>query len=175
VRKIFFRCLVISLSFLNAAIPLSQASTRAQTEEAFRKLQSLAGNWQGKDEQGKPAKSSFVPVASATAVMETLTLPGMDEMLTLYSVDANSVVLVHYCPTNNQPRMRAFPSAGDLRELVFEFSGAGNLLDVAAGHEHKLVIQLEDRDHITERWTWRKSGKDTEMVLHLVRTPPTNK
>lgn len=107
--------------------------------------------------------------------METLTLPGMDEMLTLYSVDANSVVLVHYCPTNNQPRMRAFPSAGDLRELVFEFSGAGNLLDVAAGHEHKLVIQLEDRDHITERWTWRKSGKDTEMVLHLVRTPPTNK
>jgi hypothetical protein len=173
VRTIFFWYLAISLSFLTAAIPLLQASTKAQADEAFRKLQSLEGNWQGKDEQGKPVKSSFVPVASATAVMETLTMPGMDEMLTLYSVDANSVALVHYCPTNNQPRMRAFPSAGNLKELVFEFSGAGNLPDMSAGHEHKLVIQFEDRDHITERWTWRKSGKDTEMVFHLVRTPPT--
>jgi hypothetical protein len=177
VRKILFRYLAISLSFLATTTPLSQASTDAQAKEAFRKLQSLAGNWQGKDEQGNPTKSSFVQVASGTAVMETLTMPGMDEMLTLYSVDVNTVVLAHYCPTNNQPRMRAFPSfpsAGDLRELAFEFSGAGNLPDMAAGHEHRLVIQFEDRDHITERWTWRKGGKDTEMVFHLTRTPPAN-
>jgi hypothetical protein len=174
-RKILFWYLAISLSFLTAASPLSRASTKAQANEAFRKLQSLAGEWQGKDEQGNPAKSSFVQVASGTAVMETLTMTGMDQMLTLYSVDVNSLVLAHYCPTNNQPRMRAFPSTGDLRELVFEFSGAGNLPDMAAGHEHKLVIQFEDRDHITERWTWRKGGRDTEMVFHLMRTPPTNK
>lgn len=189
-RKILFRYLAISLSFLATTTALSQASTNAQAKDAFRKLQSLAGNWQGKDEQGSPAKSSFVQVASGTAVMETLAMPGMDEMLTIYSVDINSVVLVHYCPTNNQPRMRAFPSfpsAGDLRELVFEFYGAGNLpvprskiqihalnIDMAAGHEHRLVIQFEDRDHITERWTWRKGSKDTEMVVHLMRTPSQN-
>jgi hypothetical protein len=167
--------LAVLLVCLTAAVSLSQASTGTQTDKAFRKLQSLAGEWVGKDEQGNEVKSSFAPVASATALMETLAMPGMDEMITLYSVDVDSIVLMHYCPTNNQPRMRALPPAGDIKELVFQFSGAGNLPDLAVGHEHKLVLYFEDRDHITERWTWRKDGKDTDMVFHLRRTAPASK
>jgi hypothetical protein len=161
--------LAVLVVCLTAAVSVSEASTRAQTDKAFQKLQSLAGEWAGKDEKGNKVTSSFAPVASATALLETLSMQGMDEMLTLYSVDVDSVVLMHYCPTNNQPRMRALPPAGDIKELVFEFSGAGNLPDVAAGHEYKLVLSFEDRDHITERWTWRKDGKDTDMVFHLQR------
>ena len=161
--------LAVLVVCLTAAVSLAQASTRTQADKAFRKLQSLAGEWLGKDEQGNEVKSKFAPVASATALLETLAMPGMEEMVTLYSVDVNSVVLVHYCPTNNQPRMRALLPAGDIKELVFEFSGAGNLPDVAVGHEHKLVLSFEDQDHITERWTWRKDGKDTDMVFHLQR------
>ncbi|MGH9642138.1 MAG: hypothetical protein ACRD3Q_06895, partial [Terriglobales bacterium] len=167
--------LAVLLVCLTAAISLSQTSTRTQTDKAFQKLQSLAGEWLGQDEHGNKVKSSFAPVASATALMETLAMPGMDEMVTLYSVDMDSVVLTHYCPTNNQPRMRAMPPAGSIKELVFEFSGAGNLPDVAVGHEHRLVLYFEDQDHITERWTWRKDRKDTEMVFHLRRIAPVSK
>jgi hypothetical protein len=145
-------------------------AVRAPVIAAFQKLQSLAGDWQGKDEQGNSVKSTFAPIASKTAVMETLTLPGMHGMVTLYSVDIDSIALIHYCPTNNQPRMRAVPPAGPIKELVFSFQGAGNLRDLAAGHEHKLVIRFVDRDHIVEQWTWRREGKDTETVLNLVRT-----
>jgi hypothetical protein len=53
--------------------------------------------------------------------------------------------------------------------LTFSFLSAGNLPRIAVGHEHKMVLDFEDRDHITERWTWRKNGKDTDMVYHLVR------
>ncbi len=143
------------------------AATRATA--GFQKLQTLVGDWEGKDQQGNAVKTNFKLIVSNTALMETLTASGMDEMVTLYSLDGNSIVLLHYCPTNNQPRMRAIPPPGDIKELVFSFEGAGNLPSLATGHEHKLVIQFQDKDHITERWTWRQKGKDTEMVFHFAR------
>lgn len=137
--------------------------------EAFQKLQSLAGDWHGKDYQGNEVKSNFKVMISNTVVMETLDAAGMEEMLTLYSVDGNGISLLHYCPTNNQPHMRTTPASSNVRELVFSFLNAGNLSSIAVGHEHKMILEFEDKDHITERWTWQKDGKDTEMVYHLVR------
>ena len=83
---------------------------------AFKQLQALAGNWEGKDSDGGAAKTRFEIVAAGTAVMETIspTGMGMEDMLTLYSVDGDSIVLVHYCPTNNQPRMKATPGTGEV-------------------------------------------------------------
>ena len=114
-------------------------------------------------------KSNFKLMISNTVVMETLDASGMEEMLTLYSVDGNGISLLHYCPTNNQPHMRAIPSSRNVKELVFSFLDAGNLSSIAVGHEHKMILEFDDEDHITERWTWRKNAKDTEMIYHLVR------
>lgn len=136
---------------------------------ALLKLQSLAGDWEGRDERGKTVKTSFRLIARETAVVETLVMPGMDEMVTIYSQDGDDIVLLHYCPTNNQPHMRAVPPPGETKELVFAFEGAGNLASPDQGHEHKLVIQFQDKDHITERWTWRSNGKDTETVYRFAR------
>jgi hypothetical protein len=152
------------------AVALSMAAqSKNYASEAFQKFQGLAGDWQGKDEQGNEVKSNFKLAISNTVVMETLNASGMEEMMTLYSVDGNGISLLHYCPTNNQPHMRAIPAAGEMKELGFAFIGAGNLPSVAVGHEHKMVMEFEDKDHITERWTWQKNGKDTEMVYKLAR------
>ena len=145
------------------------ARPAAAADRAFRQLRGLAGNWDGKDDQGTAVRTSFHAVAGDTAILETLKHGDMEEMLTLYSIDKDSIALQHYCPTNNQPRMRATPAAGQAKQLVFEFQGAGNLPDSDIGHQHKLVIEFVDEDHITERWTWRAKGKDTLMVFHLVR------
>lgn len=164
------------LVLMAALITPCYGASRTPAELGFVKLQGLAGEWSGKDEHGGAVTSRFESVAGNTAVMETLRMADMgEEMLTLYSVDQNSIVLMHYCPTNNQPKMRATPGPGAIQELIFSFEGAGNLPDAAAGHEYKLVMQFEDRDHITERWTWRSAGKDTEMVFHLVRTKQEQK
>jgi hypothetical protein len=143
----------------------------APPKAAFKQLQALAGDWEGKDEQGGAAKTKFEVVAGGTAVMETISPigMGMEEMLTLYSIDGDSIALVHYCPTNNQPRMKSTPGTGEVKELTFAFQGAGNLPSDATGHQHKLVIQLEDADRITETWTWRSKGKDTPMIFHFTR------
>src|SRR5437016_4102687 len=135
----------------------------------LKKLQSLAGKWEGKDAHGRAAKTSFDVLASGTAVMEKLEASGMEEMVTLYSVDRDGIALVHYCPANNQPRMLVVPSSGDVKELSFDYQGAGNLASPSTGHQHHLVLRFEDDNHITEIWTWREGDKDTPMVFHFSR------
>jgi len=157
------------LVFVSVLVPLSVAQTASNATSTFHKLQALAGEWEGKDDSGNVAKTKFELAAGNTAVLETLTMAGMEEMLTLYSVDGDGIALVHYCPTNNQPHMRAVPASGEVKELVFSFQGATNLPDPSIGHQHKLVLEFTGADQIVERWTWRKGGKDTEMVHYFTR------
>jgi len=115
------------------------------------------------------AHTEFKLGAARTVVIETLSTMHMEPMLTLYTLDGDSIALVHYCPTNNQPRMRAIPSSDPVKELAFEFTGAANLPDETTGHQHRLILRFDDQNHITESWTWRAGGKDTLMVFHLAR------
>src|SRR5215467_13044999 len=118
--KIFLVLLLLSTGFLQAA--------PKPVDTAFKKMLSLEGEWEGKDAGGRPVKSTFKQVVSGTTLMETLSPTGMEEMLSLYSMDGDGIQLAHYCPTNNQPRMLAVPSAG-ADELDFQFNGGGNLRD----------------------------------------------
>ena len=101
--------------------------------------------------------------------METLAPTGMEEMVTVYSLDGDGIALIHFCPTNNQPRMRVIPATSDPTELAFDFVSAGNLPSSATGHQHHLLIRFEDADHITETWTWRQDNMDMPMVFRLAR------
>jgi hypothetical protein len=159
--------LFFSISAFSVLPSIAQPANNAA--RGFQKLRGLAGNWEGTDEDGNVVKSNFKLVISDTALMETLNVMGMHDMLTIYSADNDGIALLHYCPTNNQPQMRALPPDGEIKELVFQFQRGGNLSDLDVGHEHKMVIQFEDEDHIVERWTWRRKGHDTEMVYRLTR------
>ena len=159
----------ITVLFALLAVVTASLIAATHSEAAFKKLQSLAGDWEGKDEHGMPVKTSFQVLASKTAVMETLSPSGMEEMITLYSMDDDGIALVHYCPTNNQPRMRVVPQSDDFKELSFDFQGAGNLKSPSTGHQHHLVLQFDDDNHITETWTWRQDGKDVPMVFQFSR------
>lgn len=155
------------LLFVTCSVAHESNQTRAGA--AFQKLKSLAGDWTGTDDHGDAAKTTFQVVVANTAVMETLRPSGMEEMITVYSIDGDGISLVHFCPTNNQPHMRAIPTNGPLTELVFAFQGAGNLPSIAVGHEHKLVMQFDGNDRLRETWTWRKNGKDSLQVYHFTR------
>lgn len=164
---------IVAVTILTAAGPAKGHSGSAQA--AFDRLRNLVGEWGGTGEQGRPVKTRFAPIAASTAIMETLDEPGMEEMVTIYSLDVDSIALTHYCPTNNQPRMRATPPGGDARKLVFSFVGAGNLPNLSIGHERKLVMGFQDNDHFTETWTWQSAGKDTQSVFRFVRVHDARK
>jgi hypothetical protein len=140
-----------------------------QSKAAFQKIKSLAGEWQGKDSEGMAVNTKFDIVVNGTTVLETLAMSGMEDMLSIYSVDGDAVALVHYCPTNNQPRMRALAPEGEIHELEFIFRDAGNMPVPTAGHQQRIVIHFDDADHITESLTWRQNGNDSVQVMHLSR------
>ena len=154
---------------LTLGASLCAGATPAQARAAFQQIRNLIGRWSGTDEQGKSVKTQFAPIAASTAVMETLSKPKEEDKVTIYSVDLNSIALVHYCPTDNQPRMRAIPQNADPKQLTFTFLGAGNLPNPQAGHEYQLVMTFVDRRHLTEQWTWRQGAKDRLMTFRFVR------
>jgi hypothetical protein len=154
---------------LIAAIFAAPVLAKSHSAAAFQKLQSLAGNWEGKDDKGKTVKTNFKSIVSDTAVLETLSPSGMEDMVTVFSLDGDGIALVHFCPTNNQPRMRVVPATDDVKELAFDFEGAGNLPSPTVGHQHHLVVRFDDPDHITETWTWRQDNMDMPMIFHLTR------
>jgi len=158
--------LIVAMAAITAA---SSALAASYSASAFKKLQALAGEWEGTDGKHQPVKTSFKAIVSNTAVMETLSPTGMEDMVTMYSLDGDGIALVHFCPTNNQPRMRATPTTDVVKELAFDFQGASNLPSPNTGHQHHLLIKFEDENHITETWTWRQEGMDMPMVFHLTR------
>ena len=78
--------------FIALSISMSAQKQPNFAPETYKKLVSLAGDWVGKDEQGEGVKSNFKLAISNTVVMETLNASGMEEMLTLYSVDGEGIL-----------------------------------------------------------------------------------
>ena len=82
----------------------------ASAAQRFAALKKLAGDWVAVGKDGKPTEqvfSSFRVTAAGTALHETV-FPGSDhEMITIYHLDGDDLILTHYCTFGNQPRMRA--------------------------------------------------------------------
>jgi len=70
--------------------------------------------------------------------------------------------MTHFCPSNNQPRMKAtiWP---DGKTASFDFRDATNLASPQAGHRHRAVYVFVDPEHDSEDWTWKREGKDAHF------------
>ena len=92
-----------------------------------------------------------------------------DDMMSMYYVDGDQLLMTHFCPTNNQPRMKAVISA-DLSTVTFDFLDATNLPGPQAGHMHRAVFLFSaDPGHYSEEWTWKQEGKDSKMYFEMQR------
>jgi hypothetical protein len=67
----------ISLFALLVAAAASGASATSHSAAAFKRLQALAGEWDGTDDKHQPVKTNFKSIVSNTAMMETLSPTGM--------------------------------------------------------------------------------------------------
>ena len=123
----------------------------------FAKIKSLSGDW---EHRGRVALSVRV-IAGGSAVVQR-EFPGSPmEMITVYHLDGDEVMLNHYCMLGNQPRLKA--TMGDEKEtLVFSFVGATNLASKNDPHMHEGKITFVDKDSIVSAWTKFVDGKAAE-------------
>ena len=156
------------------AVLLLLATTSAAapgTNPAWEKLKSLAGEWSGTVTHGgqaMPVSVSYTLVSSGNSLMERLTTPDGEDMVTMYHPDGSRIMMTHYCSEGNQPRMRANAPGAD-GSLAFDFVDATGLASPQAEHMRKLVVKFQDADHFTQEWTHLKAGKEEIGVFKYAR------
>jgi len=138
-----------------AAGPKSEGMSAA---EAFSQLKTLAGDWDADTQMGH-AHLNIQLIAGGTSLVERETGDKMPEMMTVYYVDGDRLMLTHYCMAGNQPRMQAQSFHPETGELEFQFLDATNLTSPGAGHMHNAKIRIADHDHLVTEWQFYENGQ----------------
>jgi len=137
------------------------AAAKPQTPSKLDLLKKLAGDWVEVGEDGKPTGkvvSTYRVTAGGSAVEEILFGGTPHEMVTLYHLDGDDLVLTHYCVAGNQPRMKADKQT-DPNKLVFQCAGGTNLKSENDEHMHHATLVIKDDNHIQSEWLEYKDGK----------------
>jgi hypothetical protein len=135
----------------------SSASHTNNAAAAFDKLKSLVGTWDTTAE-GEPATVTYKVVSNGTAVMETISHKSEADMISVYTVDGDHLLMTHYCGIGNQPRMRASVPSGDIKELKFNFIDGANMKKTDM-HMHALDMTNIDDTHVENTWSLYNKGK----------------
>ena len=128
-------------------------SAKVDANQAFDALKKLDGEWQGTTESndGPAAKVTYHVTANGSVVMETLFPGTRHEMISMYHLDGEKLVITHYCAMGNQPRMQL--SSATPSELKFKFTGGSNLDAKKDVHIHSGRILLLNPDRMESEWT----------------------
>jgi hypothetical protein len=164
VKYLFRRKNQMKYGFVLFLMLFVAAFSFAGSNPSFDAVKSLAGDWKGTGPDGKPFTVSYQVISGGTVVMER---QNEEQMVTMYYLDGNDLMLTHYCMANNQPRMKA--SAMNGKNLEFQFVDASNLADPGAGHMHGLILTIDDPNHIQEDWKWSAMGKMESHPFKLER------
>lgn len=134
-------------------VVLFAVNTLAQSnaQSAFDKLKSLQGNWSGKTTDGRDVQVSFRIVSGGSAIMSEIQGEREEDMITMFHLDGDRLLMTHYCGAGNQPRMVGTLSP-DGKTITFNFLDATNLLTTQPGHMQGLVVTIPDSNHHAEAW-----------------------
>lgn len=131
-------------------------------ESQFERIKSLEGDWQWSEELAPDLEGlvcTYEVTAGGTAVLETL-FPGDEfEMVSLYHLDGDQLVLTHYGSTGNQPTMRAkayVPVPGQVTMPIdFQCIGGTNMSTESDGHMHRMsFLDIQGQDLLAS-WTFQ--------------------
>jgi hypothetical protein len=172
---------ILALGILLLTAGVGPAAAELTADDAFATLKGMAGSWHGTPEGvGVEAEAEAemagevvhkIEVSAAgTVVMETMG-PGTDhEMINMYHLDGDDLVLTHYCAGGNQPTMRLDREASTAERMIFDFTGGTNL-DPATDHFiHDMELGILGESKIESVWnSWGNGEKAATMIFHLAR------
>ena len=160
--------MAISLVVLLSAVA---AYAQAGSQQSFDSIKALAGSWEGKTQMGDAVDVSYRVTAGGSAVMSEIVsqMHGKsDDMITMFNMDGNRLLLTHYCAAGNQPRMQASASP-DGKTITFNFLDATNLKGPEAPHMRQVIFKFLGAAHHTEEWHFAVGGKEMVETFDLRR------
>jgi hypothetical protein len=143
-------------------VKAAQSALSAESA-AFEKLKGLAGKRSPAmfKADGDKTAVEYRVTAAGTTVIETMFVGEPHEMVTVYTLDGDSINATHYCSGGNQPFMRLNPAKSDADDLVFDFvSLGGKKVD---GHIKAVRFHF-DGERAKE--TWSSTEKEEYLTLY---------
>src|SRR5262249_42247164 len=150
--------LVLAAALLAApALGLAAPEGNPDAAAAFARLKTLVGEWRADGDASKAALK-YELIAGGTTLVERETGADRPEMIPLYHLAGDRLLLPHFCMAGNQPRMQLRTFDGAKGELTFEFVDATNLKSPAAGHMHAVTMRLVDANQLASDWQFHENG-----------------
>jgi hypothetical protein len=146
---------------LSASLVLAQ-----DAHKSFDLLKGMEGNWSGKSIQGHPTQVTFRLIAGGSALMSEIHGHGPENMVTMFHMDGDRLLMTHYCGAGNQPRMKLV--ASDAKSVSFEFFDGTNI-GPGDGHMQHVTFSVPDADHHVEEWTYLDHGKEMKEAFTYER------
>lgn len=160
---------LVCLSALMIALLAPSASMAGPDEagkKAFDKMKTLVGKWEGKMGEGTesfPATVEYKLTGNNTALVETLGPGSPFEMVSIYTMDYDSLVMTHYCGAGNQPSMK-FKPGKDGNVLFFDFVSGKNMKPNDM-HMHRVTFTFDGPDHVVSVWQSFQGGKPGDKAV----------
>jgi hypothetical protein len=161
--------LAIIVAVATATAVLS-AQSKSAAAEGLEKLKALHGDWI--DVDGAFGRKGAVAItyrvtSGGKTVIETFPVNTPEEMVTVYHLDGNDLVLTHYCSGGTQPRMRSQGLVGN--SVAFDFVGGANIDPAKTSHMHSVRIEFVSADEIKGTWQNWSNGKADDDHLAAFR------
>jgi hypothetical protein len=132
----------------------------ARSTPAFDQLKSLTGEWEGTNTHGSKVNLTYQVVSNGSVLMERLKSSNEPEMITMYSLDGDHIVVTHYCSAGNQPTMQTPTATAATGKYEFSFVRISGTKTPDEGHMVSLSVNMtDDKDHLTQVWTFQDHGK----------------
>ncbi len=132
----------------------------------FEQLKTLAGEWRGTGTHGEEimdASISYRITAAGSVVMETMFGGTEHEMITMYHLNGEDLMLTHYCALHNQPRMKAIPSS-DTSTIAFIYIDGTNMVSDQVPHMHSVTFDFLGEDQIKTVWSMHADGAEQSQA-----------
>ncbi len=156
------------LLVLSLLLSMSAAAADKSAVAAFDTLKTLTGTWERTvpaAPDGRIHTSTWTLIAAGSVMMETMQ---PENVVTMYYLDGARLMNTHYCLQKNQPRMVAEVSP-DGKTISFNFLDITNLASPDAMHMRGIAFTLEDANHFSQLWSYRKNGKDQNATYKYTR------
>ncbi len=164
---------LLSISLFVAGIVLLGTifahTEKSKSAVAFERLSSVVGEWKGVQD-GTDITLTYTLTANGSALMEEFRPAQGPVMMTMFSVDGDHLIATHYCAAGNQPQMATQRITDPQNKvLVFSLVRVTGMTTPEDWHNTGLEVLLEDKDHLTQRWTYLYKGKSGTTVFHFAR------
>jgi hypothetical protein len=160
--------LVLCVFAPTIAVP-QEMHPAARTTPAFDQLKSLVGHWEGSTPDGKKGEVSYELISNGSVVMERMHPGNEPDMITMYSLEGDRILVTHYCTAGNQPTMQTSPSPAANGKLEFHFLRLAGAKSPDEGHMASLTVSMPDKNHLNQIWTFDDHGKAMTENLTFTR------